>query len=104
MSRRKSPKPPTPTLSDAQSDAHDELLRTVAAHSQSVPCLGPDWRHWTSENRDESKLAARACAACPVINACRDYAREWKENGGVWAGRSHAKGEQPALDLRGITP
>lgn len=48
-------------------------------------CVGRT--EWTSSDLATRVAAARACMACPVRDACRDYADEIKASAGVWAGR-----------------
>ncbi|MGN7969113.1 WhiB family transcriptional regulator [Microbacterium sp. 22296] len=77
--------------------------------SVPVPCLGPDGTRWTSDDPREQGLAAEACAECPLLAQCGNYARLAREPAGVWGGRVHAAraGHRDAVDvvtLTGATP
>jgi len=51
----------------------------------SVPCGGSEL--WTSDAPLERAVAAELCADCPVLDSCRAFADENREEFAVWGGR-----------------
>lgn len=61
-----------------------EVLEAALADGQQIPCLGLESGHWTSEDRDERIVAARACRSCPALEVCRAYGQAWPNERGVY--------------------
>ncbi|WP_372494378.1 WhiB family transcriptional regulator [Microbacterium enclense] len=70
-----------------------------------MPCLGPDGTRWTSDDPRDQGLAADACAECPLLAQCGNYARLARQPAGVWGGRVHAAraGHRDAVDVVSVT-
>ncbi|MGX5357685.1 WhiB family transcriptional regulator [Kocuria sp. KH4] len=80
----------TPVLSQRRATAHQDLLASIRSAldaGATVPCLGPHWDRWTSDDHQDTQDAAAACADCPVLTRCAAYATTAKERGAVWGGR-----------------
>jgi len=71
--------------------AAEELVATIAAHPDRVPCLGDP--AWTSDDPDARSWAALVCvsAHCPAATACRAAAAEMGARFGVWGGRDRGR-------------
>lgn len=71
--------------------AHGRLLAAIGAVVDGggrVPCLSTtQGRWWTSEDAGDLEAAARSCAGCEALAACRRYVEQHPETSGVWAGR-----------------
>lgn len=75
-----------PQFPESTRDTWDRLQDALdAAPGWSVPCRddghGDDW---IAEDRATQARAAQACAGCPVLDACRAYARKTRLNTGLW--------------------
>ncbi|MFT4188708.1 MAG: WhiB family transcriptional regulator [Aeromicrobium sp.] len=74
----------------ARTDALAHLMQGLHAHVEAgrrVPCVEPERGHWwLSDDPEHVEAAAHACAACPALDACRDYVTAHPEHAGVWAG------------------
>lgn len=98
-----------PQFPESTREAWERLQDALdAAPDWSVPCR--DDGHptdWISEDRAAQARAAAACAGCPLIDACRDYASIARRKGGmwgVWGGRhfnSATTQEEPAATAVG---
>lgn len=51
----------------------------------SVPCR--DSEMWTSDDALERQEAAQLCITCPLIDQCRAFAVDNREEHGVWGGK-----------------
>lgn len=61
----------------------DAALLATADRGEQVPC-GGRWDEFTADDVNVRRVAARACAGCPVLVACRALLPfVWH---GVWAG------------------
>ncbi len=89
MTRR----PPRPETAIDERLAPDlaALHAALAASPKRTPCLdpatGPDW---IAENHAAQQRAARACATCPVLSACRSYGLTHPTEHGVYGGTTTA--------------
>lgn len=54
-------------------------------------CKGLDQTIHFAETKAGIDYAIRVCQACPVLDACKAYAREHREPFGVWGGESAAE-------------
>ncbi|GJF35082.1 hypothetical protein KNE206_77820 [Kitasatospora sp. NE20-6] len=60
----------------------------MAYPREQIPCRSTNGELWFSSSATAQKAAAARCAACPVIQACRDTGRTIKASYGVWGGES----------------
>ncbi|MCK0090300.1 WhiB family transcriptional regulator [Rhodococcus sp. HNM0563] len=77
----------TMTLADLLAPTYDAPDWDVAA------CRGdahPD--RWFPDPSEDFDYAARVCARCPILDACRTYAAEDKQSG-VWGGHEYRRGK-----------
>lgn len=51
-------------------------------------CRGLDTNLFFPERGDDTTIAKRICASCPVRNLCRDWALTNSERFGIWGGTS----------------
>ncbi len=51
----------------------------------SVPCSGDEM--WTSDDALERQEAAQRCSECPLLEPCRAFAVENREEHGIWGGK-----------------
>ncbi|MFD4934460.1 WhiB family transcriptional regulator [Streptomyces virginiae] len=83
---------------------------TTAPEWMSAPIDRPckhDPELWFSTVAKEKKAAARACATCPLLQPCREYALTHQLTHGVWGGLTVSqRGSQPAPRPRrtGLAP
>ncbi len=92
----------SPSFTHPRQTPHDRLALALAgllAEGNRPPC-GDGSGAWTSEDRDERTMAARACMPCPLLTVCREAADSTKERFGVWGGRDRT---QPAGKRKGAT-
>jgi len=62
---------------------------------EQAACQHEDGDIWFANRREvDARAHSRAvCAACPVLEACRDYARRTRQPWGVWGGETaHQRG------------
>lgn len=79
---------------DERAAAHGKFQARLAEHleaGQHLPCMGTYRDNWTSEDPEDQAIAARACIACPALDACTRYITKNPEPAGVWAGRTPAQ-------------
>lgn len=76
-----------PTVRADQRAALRELQAALSIACWAVPC-NTDPR-WISEDHLDQVQAARLCAGCPVINACREYINRYPREQGVYAGTTY---------------
>lgn len=70
-----------------RSEQRADLRRLQAALSRAdwcTPCNND--KRWISENALDQVQAARLCAGCAVIDACREYVTRYPREQGVYAG------------------
>lgn len=65
-------------------------IAKVTEQGSSTPCTR-DPEPFTSEDYQQRIEAAAACAGCPVLSQCRDYAEANAERWHVWAGTDRTK-------------
>ena len=64
-----------------------DLFRLQAALSIAcwcVPCNND--QRWISDDPEDQEQAAKLCAGCAVISACREYIDQYPREQGVYAG------------------
>ena len=62
-------------------------------------CFGANDDHWYGTDERDRREAARPCRACPVVDACREYAMAARERHGVWGATTEP--ERAAIWKRG---
>lgn len=85
--------------SNLATEALTKALITLVSAGTRPRCGDPDTHDlWTSEHYEDRVVAARWCAGCPVLDACRQAAETNDERFGVWGGidRTPAKGRRKA--------
>lgn len=76
---------PALTIRAKQREALFKLQQAII-RAEHAPCIGST--KWISELDADQEKAAELCAACPVIDACRNYITRWPREFGVYAGTS----------------
>ena len=56
--------------------------------------IPPSTRETKRDRKAREKAAKRICAACPVLDACRDYALRVDERLGIWGGLTECERTQ----------
>ncbi len=100
------PRRTDPTHARALEALLDELDAHAAA-GRPTPCISSRiGRLWISSDPDEQAAAARACATCPALIACRRYALSHPHEAGVLGGTTEADRAQRTTCRRGheLTP
>lgn len=88
------------TLKEREADRSIALSRLTAVIGQSlevgerIPCLSSEPDLWTSEDLDDLREAAKACAWCPALTACKRYIDQFEEISGVYAGLTPTERKQ----------
>lgn len=85
-------------LRAASADAWSELnaaLADLASTGRRTPCQ-IDPAAYDDEGPHARAEAAAACAGCPVLAACGEFADLNRESWLVWGGRSRAREEKAA--------
>lgn len=68
--------------------AHTELLNRIA-EVRGVPCQSEPEK-WFSDDPEHQEQARLQCRTCPVIVACRQYAKAARVSAGTWGGATRA--------------
>ena len=82
-----------PRFPAGAADAWERLSAELAAAPDwSVPCRDDGHGHdWITENdRAATARAVEACGACPLMDACRDFAEASRAPAGVWGGHAYS--------------
>ncbi len=70
-----------------------------------MPCLGPGWEAWTSDDSVDQELAADLCLLCPVFDHCEAYAETARPAAGTWAAtQSHPRASRKPGSLARGSP
>ena len=85
-------------------EGHEQFLAVLAEQLDAgavIPCTGPGWADWTTENGPAQARAVDRCHDCPALAACAAYAVAADEPAGTWGGmtlkqRARARTEQGA--------
>lgn len=73
------------------------LLAEMPDWFDDALCAQVDTELFYPEKGQSTREAKRVCAACPVRDACLDYALEHHERFGIWGGKSER--ERRKLEL-----
>lgn len=88
---------PVAKLRPAALVAFEHLQQSLAGlgeESTTTPC-GEDPEAFTSDDAGVRFIAARACARCPLVEACGSFAELNAEPAHVWGGRDRTPGTWP---------
>lgn len=79
-------------------------LAELHAQGRETPCAGQADR-WDSDDAGVRASAAQECAACPIVAACRQEAKELPYATGVWGGTDRSRRDgQPGRARYAFTP
>jgi len=73
-------------LSRAAASSSLRLAAAIAGAFGAVPCRGKDSEDWTSTSVLRRARAVAACAECPALIECAEYAALANERWHVWGG------------------
>ncbi len=82
----------SPSVTHPRQTPHDRLALALAgllAEGNRPPCCDGSGA-WTSDDRDEREVAARACLPCVIRSECAAAADDTREVWGVWGGTDRA--------------
>lgn len=75
---------------EARQEWQGLLYGLEAAHHERIPCLAYPAEDWQDTRSHPTRRAVARCGHCPLLQACRRYARAAAEPEGVWGGESAA--------------
>lgn len=81
-----------------QSPKAAKLLRELwdRAPKEGANCVGAPEK-WTSDELPTDREAALACASCPLLDLCREYAETAHPAWGVWGGKVYGRNLEAAM-------
>ena len=81
-----------------QSAKAAKLLRELwdRAPKEGANCVGNPEK-WTSDELPTDREAALACASCPLLDLCREYAETAHPAWGVWGGKVYGRNLEAAM-------
>lgn len=82
-----------------QSAKASKLLRELwdRAPKEGANCVGKP-EEWTSDELPTDREAALACASCPLLDLCREYAETAHPAWGQWGGKVYGRNLKAAMD------